>query len=432
MIALILYAFFGILYSDLGSPSGTVTAVLGLVAVLVYGTGLRSSAPLWLLLAAVLVQLLSWQLGVLHHPQFMEDTPKLDRLAKLFIFVAIAWWLGGSSRNTLMVWSLALMGYLIAAFTHGGGIQEWLSGLQGQRVGFGIRNLQHGSMLFGVAFLGLVVFARRLWKPGCPRLVWPGRAVWSLAILLCGTGIVIGQTRAVWLALIISLPVAAAIWLAVSARSGELARMVRPLLMTSGAMLVVVALGLYVFHDLLVERVLNESGVIARLLDGDLANIPYTSIGIRINSWIAAFQWILERPIVGWGGDARTIIIDHTPWLPAFVKEQFGHLHNFLIEIWAAYGVLGVAVIGLLAYWIGRGTWLAWRYGAMPGDIALFGAAFFVYWVVVNQFESYNSFGTGVYVHNLVVGGLVTHIWAWQAQARNGVILFRFGSRGHE
>ncbi|MDL4863374.1 O-antigen ligase family protein, partial [Halomonas elongata] len=68
----------------------------------------------------------------------------------------------------------------------------------------------------------------------------------------------------------------------------------------------------------------------------------------------------------------------------------------------------------------GMATWRAWRGGVLPGDMALFGAGFFLYWIVVNQFESYNSFWTGVYVHNLVVGGLVTHYWRWQRDARAG------------
>lgn len=124
-------------------------------------------------------------------------------------------------------------------------------------------------------------------------------------------------------------------------------------------------------------------------------------------------------PLVGWGGQGRGLVMDHTEWLPERVSEKYGHLHNYFIEIWVAYGMLGLAVIGALAFWIGLATWRAWRAGALPGDLALFGGGFFIYWMVVNQFESYNSFWTGVYVHNLVVGGLITHYWRWQMMSKN-------------
>lgn len=166
--------------------------------------------------------------------------------------------------------------------------------------------------------------------------------------------------------------------------------------------------------DVLAQRLAAESHVIAEVLQGNLDDVPYTSVGIRIHSWVAALEWIAERPLVGWGGEARGLVMDHTPWLPTFVKDNFGHLHNFFLEVWVAYGLVGLGVMAALAAWVGRATWKAWRGGAMPNDIALFGATFFVYWVIVNQFESYNSFWTGVYVHNLVAGGLVTHYWAYR------------------
>lgn len=144
-----------------------------------------------------------------------------------------------------------------------------------------------------------------------------------------------------------------------------------------------------------------------------LEDVPYTSIGIRINTWQAGVDWGLERPWVGWGSEARSLVIQETAWLPPFVKQHFGHLHNFLLEVWVAYGLLGVAVILALSGWVGWATFASWRGGVLPGDMALFGLAFFVYWAVVNQFESYNSFWTGVFVHNVIVGGLVTHYWRW-------------------
>ncbi|WP_277810934.1 O-antigen ligase family protein [Chromohalobacter canadensis] len=417
---LLLYGLLRVLWPGVGSLAGTATALLGLIAVLTWGKGIRGTAPLWLLLLSVAVQVLSWGLGYLHHPEWVSSNPEVDRLAKLFIFIGVAWWLGGSSRNTLLVWGLAVIGYLVASFVVGG-LDEWRKGLEGMRTGFGIRNNQHGSMLFGVALLGLAIFGRRIMTSGTRWVPW--RCVgWALALGICVVAIAIGQTRAVWLALAASLSVAVLLVLLWANARGLGRRMVRPLLGGLAVGLVLIMLGGVFFGDTLSERLETESGVVAELLQGDLESVPYSSIGIRIHTWVAAGEWIAERPLVGWGGEGRGLVIDHTSWLPESVKANFGHLHNFFLEVWVAYGLLGLGVIAALAFWIGRGTWLAWRTGVMPNDMALFGAAFFVYWMIVNQFESYNSFWTGVYVHNLIVGGLVTHIWRWQLESGRRVL----------
>ncbi|HSH84401.1 MAG TPA: O-antigen ligase family protein [Guyparkeria sp.] len=409
------YAAFRVLWPAVGSPAETLTALLGLSALMVYGKQLRYSVPLWLLGAAVLVQLLSWTLGYFHHPQWVADNPRLDRLGKLFIFIAVAWWLSGSTRRTFQLWGLALVGYVLASFVLGGGLAEWHAGLNGQRVGFGIRNHQHGAMLFGVVLLGMVVFAPRFLAGG------PGRGMralfWSLLTVIALVGVLIGQTRAVWLALSLALPLTLLLWLyhVRCVRQQALER--RTLLIGLGIAIVVIGGLLMLSYQPLMERVSSERDVIVQLLNGEIGSIPYTSIGIRINTWMAAMEWIQQRPLTGWGGEARNLVIQNTPWLPEVVKQNFGHLHNFFLEMLVAYGILGLAVITTLAWWVARGTWLAWRGGVLPGDIALFGLGFFCYWMVVNQFESYNSFWTGVYVHNLILGGLVTHIWRWQCQA---------------
>lgn len=413
VVTLLLYAGFRVLWPSVGSNAESVSALLGLVAVLVYGQGIRSTLPLWLLLAALLVQCLSWWLGYQHHPDWVADNPQVDRLAKLFIFVAVAWWLGGSTRNTLLLWAVAALGYFAATLLVDGVYQDWLTGLKGARVDFGVRNAQHSSMMFGVLLMALTMLAPRLLRAGKWR--WLRGGLWLLALGLSVVAVLIGQTRAVWLGLMMALPAALAAWCVYYwVKKGRIA----PRALGAAALAIVLAVGLAiaVLGKPVANRLAAESAVIGQLADGQFENIPYTSIGIRVNTWLAGAEWIAERPLVGWGGEGRSLAIEHTEWLPDDVRESFGHLHNFFLEVWVAYGLLGVILILVLAIWIGQGCWRSWRAGVLPGDIALFGAAFFIYWIVVNQFESYNSFWTGVYVHNLVVGGLVTHIWRWQRE----------------
>ncbi|MDN3554971.1 O-antigen ligase family protein [Halomonas maura] len=403
----LLYAGLRLWAPQVGEPAGTLMAVLGLFAVLRWGQGIRNGGALWLLLAVVAVQLISWGGGYLHHPEWVTDTPQLDRLAKWFLFIGLAWWLGGSSRATLLAWGLALLGLMAAVFWPEGSLEQWRLGLEGTRAEFAIRNSQHDAMLFGTGLLGLVCFAARCWRErGAPT--WGWRVAWSLALVVCLVGIGITQTRAVWLALFVVMPL-----LAVLSWWGW-RRPSRKAWWGFAAVFLLILLGAMAFHEPVAERLANENRILAQAMEGDWKSIPYSSIGNRLLTWRASLEWIAERPLIGWGEEGRSLVIDHTEWLPEKTQELYGHLHNTFLEILVSYGLLGLSVVLALIAWIGLGTWQAWRAGVMPGDIALFGAGFFVFYAIVSQFESYGSFWTGVYVQNLVAGGLVTHTWRWQ------------------
>ncbi len=425
LVALFVYAGLRWLWPAVGEPAGTLMALLGLVAVLGWGEGVRGSAPLWLLLMAVLVQLISWGSGYVHHPEWISAIPQLDRLAKLFLFIGVAWWLGGNTRATWWIWGLAALGVLLVMLPPFTEWPVWQRGLAGQRVGLAIRNAQHDAMLLGTVLLSLVAMSPRLLGAGPWRtLRWAG---WGLGIAVCLAGVLVTQTRAAWLGLLLALGVAGLCWGLYERATGHPRAVRRVAATLGGGMLLLALVGGY-FHDALERRLGQEQQVIAQILAGDLAKIPDTSIGIRIHSWRAAAEWIAERPLVGWGGQARGLVMDHTEWLPPLYENRFGHLHSSFLELWVSYGMLGVGVFVALAAWVGMGTWKAWRAGVMPGDMALFAVSFFVFWLVVNLTESFMAFGSGVYVFSLVMGGLVTHIWRWQAETGQRVFAVRLGA----
>lgn len=413
IVSLLMYAIGQFIWPDFSKNTETWLAFTGLLAFCIHGKGLRR-APMILLLVFIAVQLLSWSLGLWQYPQWATDDPRLQDLAKLFIFISVAWWLGGSTRNTLIIWSLAALGFLIATLLAPAG-NGWATGLTGQRVGFDIRNQQHASMLFGVTLLGLTCFARRFWLAEKKRALWV--TVWGAGMVVAIAGIAVGQTRAVWLSASAAMTAGLALWAAMALLKGRTRRLLPYLAGIALSLAVVSGILAETFGDTLNHRFHKESGVVSQLMKGDIAEVPYTSIGIRINSWMAASQWIAERPLTGWGPEGRNLVMSETTWLPDWVLKQYGHLHNYFMETWVEYGLVGVLAMGSLAIWIGRATWLAWRNGEMPNDMACFGIVFFVYWMIINQFESYNSFSTGQFVHNLVVGGLITHYWRFRSKA---------------
>src|SRR5690554_3895869 len=99
---------------------------------------------------------------------------------------------------------LGLVGYL-AFFSSFG---EWQAAWAGQRVDFDIHNAQHASMFFGVLTLGLVIFAPRVisHKNG-----WRGVSIiaaWTIVSAFSVLGVLVTQTRAIWLGLLVALLVA--------------------------------------------------------------------------------------------------------------------------------------------------------------------------------------------------------------------------------
>ncbi len=279
-------------------------------------------------------------------------------------------------------------------------------------------------MLFGAAALGLVSFTSRMWSAG--RLALGRRLAWCAMLFVCLVGLVVTQTRGVWLATIAASLVMLGGW---AWRAWQSKQSSKASLHWSWAAVIGVLLAIVVltstFHGTIERRLLAEQQVITSVIEGDWSGVPYSSVGVRIHSWRAATEWIAERPFVGWGGEGRSLVMEQTAWLPDTIRQRFGHLHNTFLEVLVGYGLLGASVVALLATWVARGTWLAWRGGVMPGDMALFGFGFFVFFMIANLFESYLAFWSGGYVFTLVMGGLVTHIWRWQRSTGSPVLGLR-------
>ncbi len=410
--SLMVYTFFNIPAGDIAKPAETLLAFSGLIAFCIWGKGFRR--PVLLLLGAVVaVQLISWWAGLSHHPQWMDSSPRLALLAKLFIFISVAWWLRGSTRNTLLLWGVAAIGFLLTTFFLAPPNEEnWITGLSGERTDFGIRNAQHSSMFFGTLLLGLVAFSKRIFQQGNHQVL--RIILWCIVLVIALAGIAMGQARAIWIGTIVSLSVGLLIWGGFVILHRGARQFLKYLSMFLAATALIVTVFGMSLGDSLEERVNDENDVIAQVLHGEFSQIPYTSVGIRVNSWIAASEWIAERPLIGWGAKGKKLVMRETAWIPDKVSEKYTHLHNYFMEIWVAYGLLGVIAIGALMIWVGRATWLAWRAGVMPSDMAFFGMIFFIFWMIINQFESYESMWTGLYIHNIIVGGLVTHYWRWR------------------
>lgn len=378
---------------------------------------------MWCLLGVLLAQSASWVAGYLHHPYWLPDNPELDRLGKWFLFVGVAFWLGGVRRNVEILLTLVMLGFLATCFFFEGSLGEWLRGVQGDRIDLGIRNAQHTSMFFGVAVIGLLCFSQRCFSAG--KFGWLSGPIWSSIFCICLLGVLFTQTRAVWLALLATSLLGTIAFIIVVFKGKASRSLKRQGIVAITCVVCSAGIVGIVFKDTLNNRLAAENAVMANALQGKWEQVPYSSIGNRLHTWRAGLEWFAERPIVGWGGEGRGLVIDHTDWLPQSVKDQYGHLHNTLLDFVVSYGILGLSVILVLVVWTGMGSWKSWRAGVMPTEVFAFGWAFFVYYFIVSLFESYSFFWTGSYIQNVVMGVVVTFIWRWQLETGKSVFSFR-------
>lgn len=405
-LLLIFFVFFNLTLPNISKNAQILSVLISLITFFCFGKKVRNTFPVYLLLAAIIVQVVSWVFGYFDHPEWVNEYPKVDRLGRLFIFIFFAWALGGSTSNTIYLWVFAALGILTATLVDGN-INNWIIGFKGARVDFHIRNAQHIAMYFGTMLLGLIFLSFRAFFKDRKFIFWRF-LVWLFFVAIIMLGVIITQTRAVWFAVIVSIGVVSLTMLFFCVYKGRYNKSYTYILL---AFIFLSFLGSFFIKDIVIQRLQSESSIVSLILEKGIAEVPYTSIGIRIQTWRAATEWIAERPIIGWGDEGRSLVIKETVWLPEFVRVNFGHLHNYFLEVWVAYGLLGLLVIAALAFWVGRGVLLAWKKDLIPTDIMAFSVAFFIFWVIVNQFESYSSFSSGIFVFNVVLAGVVTHVW---------------------
>ncbi len=408
------------LYTDKpGDYAGQLLSLLAGFGLLRYRVPLRSSVVIQLLFIAIVVQLISWGMGHWLSPELAERSPKVERLASWFFLLPVALFIGQAQNQVFRVWGVAVAVLLLAPWVSGGGWEEIRRGLEGGRVGFHILNQQHTSMLFGVVLIGLLVFFYRFQRAvRGGRFAWLAVLYWVL-ILCVAVTVLISQTRAVWLA----LPLTAVIVLAMACyllspqrRRAYLAALASMRWKLAAILLVLGVLLPAMFSNVLLERVGSE-GPLAEVTGQVQAQ---ESTRVRLNTWTEALHWVVQRPLFGWGGHGRSAVVQHSEGLSADEKARFRHLHSSYMDTLVNFGIAGLLVWFALLWALTRAIVDARKASRIGADFLWFWIAFLVYWLVVNAFESYMYYQTGIYAFSLVAGGylaLVTVRPAPEAQA---------------
>ena len=300
-------------------------------------------------------------------------------LLKLCLFLPLAWWTGGSWLGARRMLAIAFLG-LITAVALDPHLTQSLNLLwSGRRIDFGIHNAQHGALFFGLVIL----------FPLCSfmlRKQHQSVSSWANVLLLFAgliglVGLVGTQTRAAYVGLIACGLVALIQLIRQGKHSGQ-----NRISLAKGLLVFALVAGLLTWSakEILYERVAAESSTFKILLSGNLDELPFRNIGIRIHSWAEALKWIAERPITGWGRKARSDVIQLADQFPADIKVHYGHLHNGYLEILLGFGAVGFVYLCIL--WV---VLLRRIKQAADKDLYAFALYSSVFFLVLNLFESF-------------------------------------------
>ena len=403
ILSVAVYAFSRTGFPDIARVGSTIATLTGLWGLFKYGKIANSHVLLRFIWIAVIIQLISWGLSQYVTQEWAEDIPKLDKLTRWFVFIPLAWWVAQRKSAIWLVWGAAALGILISPWTTGGGLNEIIQGINGARIDFGIRNAQHTALYFGTILITLCCFTEPLYKINKYSLAPIG-----LLIAYCLLVIYINESRQAWLALLITL-IMTAVYLTV--KSVKKASPKKQFFIIILFIVGLITLStLLLINDKVVNRVMLEKETITAVASLEFDKVPYSSFGVRLHSWVAAADFIKEKPLFGWGSNGRGLVMKHTSWLPDSTRD-FGHLHNSYMEMLVNYGIVGLVFYFSIWAVIGSMLFKEIKRGNIKKEIGYLFATIMCFWGIINCFESFQNFWTGVFYFNILMTGILSKIW---------------------
>lgn len=386
-ILILIYAFTWTLALDISRTAETLLLILFIIYIFKSPKHTIPPSKIPTLLALfVLIQAHSLYASYQTYPDFFSEQIKPTRqLTKLFYCFIIAAWINGNIEKTKKLITTFLAGSLVYLLINVS-YADISSILSGQRVDFNFMNAQHTSMLFGFgliysfALTAIIIKDKRKIALSLPL------------ILFCTIGVIVTQTRAVWLSIILCYLSTIALYLISNKQIHKSIKILIPVLTLSIASIFIIAKS-----DIVGKRIKAEFDIVSMIPNSKIEDIPLTSIGIRLHTWKYAAEKISERPLLGWGAKTRKYLIQDGPF-PQHIKERFGHFHNSYLEILLAYGILGFLILTYLISLCINGAYKLIK--SENRSTVIIGYSLLASWVfflTVNTFESYIIFYSGLY-----------------------------------
>lgn len=349
----------------------------------------ESKRTFLLFLFALVVQVVSWAWSLQLLPNLAKSYPNIKHLTGLFLFVFIALWVGSNRTKQAILLITYMLSYIATAIYDHSITGSFQLAMIGKRVDYGMHNAQYTGMMAGVIMLLCVYFCFALSSHRYKRWFFAGLA---LVFLFALFSLVASQSRQVWVGLVMAL-------------------MCVPLVVKNTfnpkkiialyAFVLVIAVSVVSIPSIN-KRLIHESTSISKIVSSNWDKIPMTSFGIRFNSWIESLPWIARSPWVGASDIAIPQVIQQSELFQANIKaKNFGHLHNFYMETLVAYGLFGIIFVCVFYFHIVSNI----QTHQAPLEFK-FLLLFLIFYLLINNFESYNFKHYGVFTQNIILGCL--------------------------
>lgn len=357
--------------------------------------------------AAAIIPVVSWLLVKWQIPEESLSSPRSEDLANKFIFLVPALILAGNIKKTFLFWFVAALSAFSLPWLAGKGFTDLEYALNGKRTGFG-RHMITMGIIYATLLIAAFVFLKRfVISAGNQPWRW---ILWAGWVLASTVGVIGSQTRAVYAGLAIVAVIATPICLVLLVRYFKDIKKIAVygipvLLITITSQVFLYQSG---FHDGLISKTKNEMQVMQKVTKGDFESISKNSSGLRIHFWKDAIALIEERPITGWGIGANNRM--HERAGNRFQNRYFITVHNDLLEISLAHGLIGVGFLALFLIWITYKLISLVRIGTLPEDIVLFSLLFAIFFAFNGLFLSTLYFRDTIFLWNVVFAGLTGFI----------------------
>lgn len=348
----------------------------------------------YLFAISFIIQLLSWLNSLFVIPDVAKSYPDVKLLSSLFLFVFISFWIRNDKNRRIILLSSFIISFFVTIVVHNFQYDSFLLALQGGRVDFNLGNAQYTTMLAATSVMisCLILFSIDNIKRH-PFIV----VLLIASIVFSSFVFLASQSRQVWLAftmLLLLLP--AAFYKKLGKR------------VMFGSYVLLFVLFLSLINSDIVQKRFDDSrksgdlDVAVQVFNGKWDDIPMTSFGIRFNSWLEASDWVKESPIIGASKVAVKQVLKTSERFQSNPRTSgFGHLHNYYLETLVSFGIVGLAFIACFYIAITKNVLTHADY-----PTSIFFVLFLIFWLFINNFESYNSKYYGFYMQNIVLGAL--------------------------